>query len=542
MSRTNNAEFNLIHEPWILAADFLGNTRELNLLDVFKYAHELRGLSGELPTQDVATMRLLLSIMYAVYQREDCDGNSAELNDSEEALERWASLWQKGVFDTEQIGRYLGQYKERFFLFHQERPFYQVNFSNGTEYGSPKLIGELSESSNKPRLFQMRTGSEKANISYPEAARWLIYLNSFDDTSAKPSIRGQGLPSAGAGWLGKLGLIFAFGSNLFETLMMNFVLLDDNDNLFPIGKACWELDSVENRERLEISIPKSPLELLTVQSRRLLLLRKGEEVIGYRLLGGDLFPKENATIEQMTVWRYDEKSNELKPRRHDPSRVLWRDYSSLVSSKRAEGNEKEPGIVRWVSLLEESGKLTPFKNPEKYGGSSSKTVTFRTASVKYTDKDFTVEDVFEDGLVVNAQLLTRIGDKWNVRIGEVIGKTDKCIWSLGKFAVEIINSGGNDRNDETKARGVSASVREKAYFILDIPFRQWLQSIKPESDDLEETVKRWLEQMSSAVIEVGEKYLIDSGDRALVGRSMGDNALYYFGRFRNTIYKIIRGD
>ena len=46
-------------------------------------------------------------------------------------------------------------------------------------------------------------------MSYAQAARWLLYVNGFDDTSAKP--KGKNLPSVGAGWLGKLGLIFRTG-------------------------------------------------------------------------------------------------------------------------------------------------------------------------------------------------------------------------------------------------------------------------------------------------------------------------------------------
>lgn len=132
-------------------------------------------------------------------------------------------MWTLGHLPEKPIYDYLESYRERFWLFHPTRPFWQVpTAAIGTQYTAAKLNGELSESSNKVRLFPVRTGEDKSTVSYAEAARWLLYVNGFDDTSAKP--KGKGLPSTGAGWLGKLGLITAKGDNLFETLMLNFVI------------------------------------------------------------------------------------------------------------------------------------------------------------------------------------------------------------------------------------------------------------------------------------------------------------------------------
>ena len=58
-------------------------------------------------------------------------------------------------------------------------------------------------------------------MTYAQAVRWLLSVNGYDDTSAKPKGEGK-LPSVGAGWLGKIGYIQASGENLFETLMLEF--------------------------------------------------------------------------------------------------------------------------------------------------------------------------------------------------------------------------------------------------------------------------------------------------------------------------------
>jgi len=257
-------EFNLLYEPWILVLNLNGETEEVSLLTVLERAHEFRCLAGELPTQDVAILRLLLATLYATFTRADEQGNRKSIETASEALERWKRIWELKRFPFEPIKTRLCHYDERFFLFHPERPFYQVaSLDRGTNYSVAKLLGNLSESGNKVRLFPVRTGDAKKAISYAEAARWLLYLNAFDDTSSKPSVRGQKMPSPGAGWLGKLGLIYANGANLFETLILNFVLIDDNGKPWSNGNATWEIAEPRTKERVECNASGSAYPIYT---------------------------------------------------------------------------------------------------------------------------------------------------------------------------------------------------------------------------------------------------------------------------------------
>lgn len=126
-------------------------------------------------------------------------------------------------------------------------------------------------------------------MEYAQAARWLLYVNAYDDTSSKP--KGKGLPSPGVGWLGKLGLIEAVGENLFQTLLLNLTLLKDGRNLWEgENRPIWEREP-DKAERQEIAVPDNQAELLTLQSRRLLLKRDHDKVVGYYLLGGDFLIK-----------------------------------------------------------------------------------------------------------------------------------------------------------------------------------------------------------------------------------------------------------
>lgn len=104
----------------------------------------------------------------------------------------------------------------------------------------------------------------------------------------------------------------AEGKDLFETLMLNLVLLKDgSDELWGEEFPIWESETVKRAERTEISLPQSLSELYTLQSRRIELVREQDKVIGYILIGGDFFTKDNAFIEQMTLWRNASKMRKV---------------------------------------------------------------------------------------------------------------------------------------------------------------------------------------------------------------------------------------
>ncbi|MGI6169959.1 MAG: type I-E CRISPR-associated protein Cse1/CasA [Christensenellales bacterium] len=496
--------FNLLYEPWILVLNQGGETEEVSLLTVLERAHEFRGLAGELPTQDIAILRLILATLYATFTRTDVQGNRKPIENAPEALERWQSLWELKRFPLEPLKKRLCRYEERFFLFHPERPFYQVaGLDKGTDYAAGKLLGNLSESGNTVRLFPIRTGDAKRSISYAEAARWLLYLNAFDDSSNKPSVRGQKMPSPGLGWLGKLGLIYANGANLFQTLMLNFVLLNDKRKHWGGGKAIWEIDEPRTKERVEIVLPQEPLAMLTLQSRRLLLQREENSVVGYRLLGGDFFTEENADIEQMTLWRKDAKEGVYLPKRHDPSKQLWRDFTAILADG---GDIKKPGIVRWLSELKEAGLIDSM-------------ITLQTASVEYDSKNCSVKNVFKDSLTINADMLSKLGEGWVIRINWLLGITEDCIKRLYFLAVDLAKASGDSDSLHHKAgKGISSAATAEAYFRLDMPFRRWLADINPEEMDMDEAEKKWKDTVKQILLQLGEEITQQSGEKAIVGR------------------------
>ena len=82
-------EFNLLDEPWIRVMTEDCSVVECSLMQVLLNSHQYQRLAGELPTQDVALLRLLLAILQTVFYRVDPEGEDDPIEDRAAAIRRW---------------------------------------------------------------------------------------------------------------------------------------------------------------------------------------------------------------------------------------------------------------------------------------------------------------------------------------------------------------------------------------------------------------------------------------------------------------------
>lgn len=532
-------EYNLLDEPWICVVGTDCASAQVSLTDALVNAHSYADLSGELPTQDIAILRLLLAVLHTVFSRVDENGDDAPIENVGDALRRWQSLWRRGCFPEAPIREYLEQWRDRFWLFHPERPFYQVNAAEiGTAYTSAKLNGELSESGNKVKLFPFQIGAGKERLDYAEAARWLIYQNAFDDNSSKP--KGKNLPAPGIGWLGKLGLIQAVGDNLFETLMLNLCLSNGLHLWMEPNHPAWELNEPRSGERVEIAIPNNQAELLTLQSRRLLLKREAGSVIGYSLLGGDFFPKENSLSEMMTLWsrREDKKVHEVwyQPQRHNPDRFIWQEFSTIISGKnhQAIDETRDPGVVTWLEILQTARIL-----PRHY------LARLRIASVQYGSSDYFATDVLSDEMALHTNLLSEMGEAWRSMIEREVALCTDCAARVGWFAANLDKAAGDRKGSH------DATAKARFFAAVDMPFRAWLAELDAENgpEAMNAASLNWRDQARAIALKLGENMIAKTDSTAFAGRMVkekqnGKDVENHYSApeawlaFRRSIYKL----
>lgn len=108
--------FNLLDEPWIRVLQPDYTVVEVSLKDALLNAHEYLCLAGEMPTQDVAVLRLLEAVLFTVFARVDEEGVESPI-DATNAWERWGALWELGHFPMAPICTYFDTWHERFWLY-----------------------------------------------------------------------------------------------------------------------------------------------------------------------------------------------------------------------------------------------------------------------------------------------------------------------------------------------------------------------------------------------------------------------------------------
>lgn len=508
-------EFNLLHEPWIRVMRPDASVEELPLPRVLTHAHEYVSLAGEMPTQDVAMLRLLLAVLHAVFTRVNEHGDFAPLQSSDDALDRWQVLWEGGCIPAAPVEEYLRKYEERFWLFHPERPFGQARtasspdfpfYEEGSQklvkasaYGVKKLNGEILESEHKTRIFANRSIAMKNRLTYSEAARWLLHLNGYDDSGLKG--RSHKREKFKDGWLGYLGVVYAAGRNLFETLMLNFVLIDNGRNVWRSSIPVWEKDVPDERDLVKIVIPRDQAALLTLQSRRIFLRRENGFVTRYQVLAGEQFELETAFgVEQMTLWRNNSKEGRIVPRLHNPAQQFWREFSYLAG---IQDDDAPPGCVTWLQRLQ---------LPRSY------VVNFCSVGMKYGENrpHSSVDEVFSDSLSLHLNLLQSLGYKVRVRVNREIERCAKIASTVWWLAVNLHRASGGSEKGEKK-NGDKAEIQ--FYYQVDIPFRNWLLTLHAElsEEELLERQYAWENESRLLALRLGAQMVENAGLTAYTG-------------------------
>lgn len=502
-------EFCLLDEPWIQVSMADLKQKTVSLVEVMTHAQDYIGLSGETPTQDAAIFRLLLAIALTVFYRYDEDDQEQELseeNDSEaqDVLERWKAYWDRGSFPEMAMKTYLETYRERFYLFHPQTPFYQVNGlwekGYGTECPAKCLMGNLKESGNPATRhhFSMAEGKELEELSYGEAARWLIHLNAYGVNVKAP---GNDVPGTkepvGVGRLGQLGMVVLKEKDLFRSLMLNLCPLKGASELWGTPSPAWEREiCIERGKKLEWDNPNLPC-LYTMQSRRVSLKRDKGVIVGFRVMGGEYCPIEDKDApEPMTLWKKKEVKGSpttYLPKLHDSSVYTWEEFPALFNSVGGEGHK--PGIMAWLEYLYNHKILLP-----------KKLIQFQMVGMVYGDKmKYTYGDCISNSLDVSEGMLTDFA-KQNGWIDRITEEVHSCQKVAEKAFVPFASKIDKLFKKGAKNSNLKDVLIRNYYFLIDNAFRSWLTEINPMQEVPDERIPEWRETSYRCAKQTVEEY------------------------------------
>lgn len=517
-------EYNLLDEKWIRIIT-LDNTVEMMSLDeVFRESNRIKQLYGDTAPQDASILRLLLAIMYCVYLRKDIDGVREEIVCCQDAMDLWSNLWDNHNLDYDAIHNYLDDNREGFYLFHPTRPFYQTLMDGGSPFHAFKFNGSISQSGNKARLFSYMSGDLKDRLSYADAARWIVYSMLYEDCSAKN-------PVPKLSWGGSIGIVIIEGNNLFETLMLNFPLVDNCGEPYKLESAPWEADYVRPGILQEVPVPSSPIGILTLQCRHIILEREGDFVSGVRIKAGAFIDGKDAFIENMTPWILS-KDGVYTPKKHSRSRSIWRDYQSiLLRSTENDAHTHVSGTVEWLSKLRDNDLLPRM------------VIQVRAIGIEYGSMTSSISEIVDDGLSINSELLSELGVKWNVLVDDMVQLSEDCVYFYSLLMDELAVLDG--RND-VERDGVKDKAKQDLYMRLDAPFRNWISNIDPEKSDCDSESREFKTVLEGICFGISSDALENSTRHSRNARTKRDsdkidNAYLAVERFRSKIYNKTRG-
>lgn len=535
--------FNLLDEKWIpVLVDDKGRRKLASLLDVFKEAPNYRSLAGDMATQDFAVFRLLLAVLHTVFSRVDAQGevyewldldeagipaeppDEDEAEDYQEALyDTWTDLWEAKHFG-DAVTDYLNRWRDRFYLFDEDYPFFQVrredvdpknlNKSKGSVISGKNINRLISESGNKTVLFSPKyeSGKNKERLTDDEIARWLICYQGYSGLSDKV-IFGKDKYAAGAskGWLFDLGGLYVEGDNLFESLMLNLILVrPDQPDAFTVQRPCWEFAPNDLLKRY-LSSKDTPriidnlAELYTLWSRAIYInpTRSEEDPFAFEIVKLPDTAHVDHFIEPMTLWRYNtsgDNKGRYTLRKHREEESLWRSFGLLSG---AGENVRSPGIVQWLR----SDEVMAATHNHRY-----RLVAVTMESDGNATSWVPVNEVV-DHLIFHERLLTDTGERgWDRRINDTVEKTNDVVKNVfGRFMYEV--KAIRNLSDA----GFTAREVAQLYYALDEPFRRWLQSIDPE-DNQDAVIRLWYEELRTIVKAHADAFVAQASPRDFTGR------------------------
>lgn len=549
--------FNLLDEPWISVITESGEKKEVSMLELFKNAGDYIQLAGEMENQNFAIMRFLLSVVQTVFSRFDFNGDilpGVDLDDNGRQLENvdeddmdeycllvaecWDKLYSEHNFPVV-VCDYLEKWRDRFYLFDNLHPFFQVTknemdiiMSRIPGRGSPtSIFGKninrtISESENKSALFSpianTACGKRTAKdvMSPAEFARWLIMFHGYSGLADKVSLTDK-TQRPSKGWLFDIGGIFLKGGTVYETLVINYLPESPTDNQAFIGrcqKPCWELNGIDVIENLcRNSFIDNLAELYTNWSRAIYVdpdidISAPVEIQVVKL--PEIEHTENS-IEPMTMWKWNDNGpnkNHFTPKKHSPEQALWRNFGCIIlksasDDKNNKQAQRQPGILSQRMRIANSQKNSGLTDLVGVGMKDDGNATSWLPVNEIADS-FRINNLLIETGTDGAR------DDWILRINNSVETTKEVVSEKFRSFLRGISQIRN-LSDVSHLSFVSVET-EKMYSIIDSAFKEWLVSINPyDSKDIK--IKEWYDILKKMVLKRGEELFDNSSSRDLTG-------------------------
>lgn len=465
-------EFNLIDEKWIPVRFLNGDRDELGISVTLLRSKEIAVIEDPSPLVVAALHRFLLAVLYRALE------GPTDLAQAKE-------LFRQGL-PQDKITAYLEKWRDRFWLFDDEYPFWQVPTFVPNKWRTWTALAVEYNADTAKVLFDHANEAAPGSISFAAAARWLLATQTFAVSTGKSEISHTGTaPSAGS------VLAIPIGQSLHDTLL--FCLVPQNRIVMECDLPIWEkkpdtleylktklkvtaIKGGEEKDRTVERMATGIVDLYTWRTRSVIIKNTGQEEVtdvglasGVGYLDSVIDPMVGHVIKEVKDKQTKEKTKKRFSLQFEEKGV-WRDFDSLLP----DGNELAPKVIEHAATL---SKRDRSRSPIGVIVLGQKYYPPRP-NVAYWRAEYFV-------------LPEAISGDCNLRfeIHSLLNKAEQCGKSLAKaceiYAREIIGHGGRDIEQDDVFKFVEQMPALPCYWsMLESEFHQVLKkfSFTPDSD------------------------------------------------------------
>lgn len=330
------SEFNLIDEPWIPVRLITGERTLMGIKDVLLTSRSIAVIEDASPLIVAGLHRVLLAVLYRAL------AGPASLDEAHDLLE--------SGFPADRIESYLTKWHHRFWLFHDQYPFWQVpDFTPKSWKAWTALAAEHNGEESKVLFDHTNIGAAGA-ISSDSAARWLISAQTFSVGAGNSEfVYTKGAPSATG------VMVIPQGRCLEETLI--FLLVPQKREVTPIDIPVWERDPLlEAMLKNGLKRAVSGLaDRYTWVTRSIILKREALGDVCFVGFASGVEFDSNDQMDPMLGYRTSDKLGIVPVQFREYG--LWRDFDSLLP----DASEVCPAVIEHAISLT---RLRPARFPK----------------------------------------------------------------------------------------------------------------------------------------------------------------------------------
>lgn len=456
------ASFNLIDQPWIPVKDDKDNLVEMSLRSILLSPEQYKCIEAESPLETVALYRFLLALLHRALQGPQ---------NIREAVSFWNNGWPQ-----EKIESYFEQYYDRFDIFDDHRPFYQLADLplEGYAQNWRKIsVAEGSGNTTAPFNPATRQGVPKAfkdALTPAQAARKLFEHQTFalGGLIKKFITSSPGAPSASH------ALVIVQGENLLQTLLLqlvNYPYKQDQD------QPVWEQQpySMAWLKTDPTVYIQGVAQLYTWFSRSIRLYPEkvsGQWQVRQLAYASGLRPHKLSDEQRDPMVAFIAGKKGYYPVSFRSNRALWRDYQAMIPES-GEKDKLPPDVVEHaLGVLERSGDDLPLRYTI-FGQVNDQAKVLLWRQENYPLPLALLQDE-ENRVIEVVELALEIAE-------ETAKALSLAVWHLARH---LIAQGGREPDAAKDISPMKDSLPyQKVYWSrLENAFSKWLDLLQPDFD------------------------------------------------------------